>query len=372
MKLQCTSKELKAALSVLGCIPGVRGSDIDTMNIKIEADEFAGLYLSRQTSEAYARVNIEAKIEKDGALYASYDSVAGLITSAKSELIEFESVKEDVRVSSIKSKWVKRFKTVRPEKEHETPDKGGRSVKVDRKALRHAINRAGLATHKDREGQQGVIFRNDMDAFCACATDGRRMHVIKVGEALDEPVCPNEGTGTDQGFSLPPEALKAFSAALEGKDGEAELIFTDHCIILETADAIIQSPTISTVPMSFKQFFGQLAPVTSSASVGKEELIAAINEARPYGGGLQGETVQLIWGKNAVTVYTETPNAEVFSQTIDAKAKGSDKWHCNSAYLLDLLRCVDDEHCEIQLRMPLAVLTIVEGDATLALMGVRV
>lgn len=346
MKTTIKTKDANRALKVLGSLPGVNGPESLAHSIKIDADEFTGVTLERQTREGYASVTIEGEVEAAGSRYVSASQLTRVASSLFSEQVRISATADKVDVSSMKSKSGSKLSVFSPEFKIAKPELSPcASMVIEKQALREIFRKVSVAASKDRAGMLGVIVRKQGSKIVAMSLNGNRIHALNLCDG--EPLNPSP-LGHDVGYSLPLDGVHAMVQALEG-DGEASLAIDGKIASLSTSSATVITQLEECITNDIGKFMDGMNKPVFVAHLGRPEFCEAINQVYRSSDSVEGKKIELQCS-NAGQIKIKTVGGEMESSyIIDCKTTGKDLAACfNPIYLIDAMNCAPSDEILFQ------------------------
>jgi len=357
MKLICSQFELNSALQLVSRAVASRPTHPVLANVLLTADQGTGrLSLTGFDLNLGIQTSFSASVEKSGAITLParlFGEIVAKLSSESPISLVFDGESEQIDITSKGGSYQMRGMSA-----DEFPElplvESGTSFKVHAKALVEALRGTLFASSTDEAKQllTGVHLSFDCQALKAAATDGHRLAVLNMDNALQydsSSADNNSQNNSNLAVTLPSRSLREVERLISNlKNDDLITLFCDKGqVVFLAADQIITSRTLEgTYPN-----YNQLIPESFSKSI--------ILDRKSFISSLERIAVLADQHNNVVKISTE-PSTENIIITVDAQDVGSGSESIsanfegesiqiafNVRYILDGLKAIDSEQIKL-------------------------
>ena len=362
MKLVCSQSELNTALQLVSRAVASRPTHPVLANVLLTADEGTGrLSLTGFDLNLGIQTSFKATVENSGAITLPAKLFGEIVAKLSSEFpvsLSFDSASDLIKLVSKGGSYHMRGMSADDFPELPLVE-SGTSFKVHTKALIKALRGTLFASSTDEAKQllTGVHLRFDAHSLKAAATDGHRLAVLDMDNALqkeDEIIdqIPNENSKFS--VTLPARSLREVERLISSwKSDDVISLFCDKGqVVFLAADQVVTSRTLEGVYPNYQQ----LIPDSFSKSI--------IIDRRIFISSLERIAVLADQHNNVVKISTD-PSSQKISITADAQDVGSGSESIsgdfegdsvqiafNVRYLLDGLKAIDSDQIKLCCNAP--------------------
>lgn len=374
MRFTVQAKELRAALTKLGALPGVKNTLPSCWALVIEADEFGGLHLSRVTTEACARVACPADVIEGGKGTIGIDAITAMVGRLGVQPIEFFEKKRGILEAAAGlaactfAKW--------PDGEVKTFDLEATTVfTAEAENLKRWLKVTSIAAHTETafENLCGVCFREFDQELKLFGVDKRRVHCCTTGEFTGHLNTARndagEDLGWDYGVMLPTDAIASIIKLIAGDKGKAEVSIGKRGVSISTET--IEASFLASVnsPPDIRIFMPN-TKAEASFECSRAELIRVMKIAAPVGHG-DAHVVRIeSFGDDRIDISADDHKGTTFLESIPAIVTKPTVYTFNGEYVLDLLDSCTFEKIEVDYISRFRAIRIVNDDTYLFLTGI--
>ncbi len=346
MKLVCSQAELNTALQLVSRAVASRPTHPVLANVLLTADEgtnkvsLTGFDLNLGIQSAFT-----ASVETSGAITLPARLFAEIVSRLDNEssiaLISDETG-EQIELNSLDANYQMRGMSA-----DDFPDlplvETGTSLKINSQSLLKALKGTLFASSSDEAKQllTGVHLRFDGQSMEAAATDGHRLAVLNLSEALD--VEKEESSEDTFAFTLPSKSLREVERLISTwKPNETISLFFDRGqVVFLASDQVVTSRTLEGTYPNYSQLipdsFSNCFEVDRKSFISSLERIAVLAD--------QHNNVVKIENKidlSLLKISVDAQDVGSGSESIGAKIKGDNiQIAFNVRYLLDGLKAID-------------------------------
>ena len=362
MKLVCSQSELNAALQLVSRAVASRPTHPVLANVLLTADagtdrlSLTGfdLNLGIQTSlaasvETSGAVTLPARLFVEIVSRLSSDSPITLSTDESGEQVELTSLSGSYQMRGMPA--------------DDFPDlplvENGTALKLDPAALVKALRGTLFASSSDEAKQllTGVHLRFDRTSLEAASTDGHRLAVLSVNDALQAPLevaDPDESDDAALAVTLPARSLREVERLMAGWKGtDAVSLFCERGqVVVLAADQMVTSRTLEGTYPNYRQLipesFTRTLQLDRRAFVASLERIAVLAD--------QHNNVVRIGtdpAKGLVLISADAQDVGSGSESLPADIDGEPvQIAFNVRYVLDGLKAMDADRICLQCNAP--------------------
>ena len=371
MKLTCSQIELNTALQLVSRAVAARPTHPVLANVLLTADEGTGrLSLTGFDLNLGIQTSFSASVEKSGAITLPAKLFGEIVSRLSNEFpisLSFESGIEQIELISKGGSYQMRGMSA-----DEFPElplvESGRSFKVNTKALIQALRGTLFASSTDEAKQllTGVHLCFDGSVLEAAATDGHRLAVLNMDNALENSDFKNLNSSEDFDFSvtLPSRSLREVERLISGwkKDDFISLFCDRGQVVLLAADQVVTTRTLEGVYPNYKQLIPE--DFSKSITLDRKLFISALERIAVLA-DQHNNVVKLISEPTSqqINITADAQDVGSGSESISAIFEGeSIQIAFNVRYLLDGLKAIESDQIKLCCNAPTtpAILTPLE------------
>ena len=362
MKLVCSQAELNTALQLVSRAVASRPTHPVLANVLLTADagtdrlSLTGFDLSLgiQTAltasvESSGAITLPARLLGEIVSRLSSDSPITLATDEAGEQVELKSLSGSYQMRGMSADDFPELPLV----------ESGKAVKVNARALLTALRGTLFASSSDEAKQllTGVHLHFDGKAMEAAATDGHRLAVLSLADALAvETTGSSEMDDEGENFSvtLPSRSLREVERLIAGWRGDDQVsLFCDKGqVVFLAADQVVTSRTLDGTYPNYRQLipdgFARSFDVDRRAFISALERIAVLadqhNNVVKVSGDSTSELLQISADAQDVGSGSESLSAEFIGDAVQIAF--------NVRYVLDGLKVMDSDRIVLRCNAP--------------------
>ena len=362
MKLVCSQAELNTALQLVSRAVASRPTHPVLANVLLTADagtdrlSLTGFDLSLgiQTAltasvESSGAITLPARLLGEIVSRLSSDSPITLATDEAGEQVELKSLSGSYQMRGMSADDFPELPLV----------ESGKAVKVNARALLTALRGTLFASSSDEAKQllTGVHLHFDGKAMEAAATDGHRLAVLSLADALAvETTVSSEMDDEGENFSvtLPSRSLREVERLIAGWRGDDQVsLFCDKGqVVFLAADQVVTSRTLDGTYPNYRQLipdgFARSFDVDRRAFISALERIAVLadqhNNVVKVSGDSTSELLQISADAQDVGSGSESLSAEFTGDSVQIAF--------NVRYVLDGLKVMDSDRIVLRCNAP--------------------
>ena len=362
MKLVCSQAELNTALQLVSRAVASRPTHPVLANVLLTADagtdrlSLTGFDLSLgiQTAltasvESSGAITLPARLLGEIVSRLSSDSPITLATDEAGEQVELKSSSGSYQMRGMSADDFPELPLV----------ESGKAVKVNAMALLKALRGTLFASSSDEAKQllTGVHLHFDGKAMEAAATDGHRLAVLSLADALAvETTVSSEMDDEGENFSvtLPSRSLREVERLIAGWRGDDQVsLFCDKGqVVFLAADQVVTSRTLDGTYPNYRQLipdgFARSFDVDRRAFISALERIAVLadqhNNVVKVSGDSTSELLQISADAQDVGSGSESLSAEFTGDAVQIAF--------NVRYVLDGLKVMDSDRIVLRCNAP--------------------
>ena len=317
MKVVCSQSELNAALQLVSRAVATRPTHPVLANVLLTADAGTNrLSLTGFDLNLGIQTSLAASVETSGAITLPARLLGEIVSRLASDspiTLATEESGEQVQLTSLSGSY--QMRGLPADDYPELPMvESGMTLKLQPAGLVQALKGTLFASSADEAKQllTGVHLRFNAKALEAAATDGHRLAVLQVEDALQDATSASEDTSEGFAVTLPARSLREVERLMAGWRSEDPVsLFCDRGqVVFLAADQMVTSRTLEgTYPN-----YGQLIPdgFTRTLALDRRGLIAAL------------ERIAVLADQhNNVVKFTSQPDEGVVQISADAQDVGS-------------------------------------------------
>ena len=362
MKLVCSQAELNTALQLVSRAVASRPTHPVLANVLLTADagtdrlSLTGFDLSLgiQTAltasvESSGAITLPARLLGEIVSRLSSDSPITLATDEAGEQVELKSLSGSYQMRGMSADDFPELPLV----------ESGKAVKVNARALLTALRGTLFASSSDEAKQllTGVHLHFDGKAMEAAATDGHRLAVLSLADALDVETTLSSDTddeGENFAVTLPSRSLREVERLIAGWRGDDQVsLFCDKGqVVFLAADQVVTSRTLDGTYPNYRQLipdgFARSFDVDRRAFISALERIAVLadqhNNVVKVSGDSTSELLQISADAQDVGSGSESLSAEFTGDAVQIAF--------NVRYVLDGLKVMDSDRIVLRCNAP--------------------
>ncbi len=371
MKVVCSQSELNAALQLVSRAVATRPTHPVLANVLLTADAGTNrLSLTGFDLNLGIQTSLAASVETSGAITLPARLLGEIVSRLASEspiTLATEESGEQVQLTSLSGSY--QMRGLPADDYPELPMvESGMTLKLQPAGLVQALKGTLFASSADEAKQllTGVHLRFNAKALEAAATDGHRLAVLQVEDALQDAAAVSDDDAEGFAVTLPARSLREVERLMAGWRSEDPVsLFCDRGqVVFLAADQMVTSRTLEgTYPN-----YGQLIPdgFNRTLALDRRGLIAAL------------ERIAVLADQhNNVVKFTSQPDEGVVQISADAQDVGSGSESLaasltgdaiqiafNVRYLLDGLKAMGSDRVVLHCNAPTTPAVLKpEGDA---------
>ena len=371
MKVVCSQSELNAALQLVSRAVATRPTHPVLANVLLTADAGTNrLSLTGFDLNLGIQTSLAASVETSGAITLPARLLGEIVSRLASDspiTLATEESGEQVQLTSLSGSY--QMRGLPADDYPELPMvESGMTLKLQPAGLVQALKGTLFASSADEAKQllTGVHLRFNARALEAAATDGHRLAVLQVEDALEDAAANSDDAAEGFAVTLPARSLREVERLMAGwrSDDPVSLFCDRGQVVFLAADQMVTSRTLEgTYPN-----YGQLIPdgFNRTLALDRRGLIAAL------------ERIAVLADQhNNVVKFTSQPDEGVVQISADAQDVGSGSESLaanltgdaiqiafNVRYLLDGLKAMGSDRVVLHCNAPTTPAVLKpEGDA---------
>ena len=371
MKVVCSQSELNAALQLVSRAVATRPTHPVLANVLLTADAGTNrLSLTGFDLNLGIQTSLAASVETSGAITLPARLLGEIVSRLASDspiTLATEESGEQVQLTSLSGSY--QMRGLPADDYPELPMvESGMTLKLQPAGLVQALKGTLFASSADEAKQllTGVHLRFNAKALEAAATDGHRLAVLQVEDALEDAAASSDDAAEGFAVTLPARSLREVERLMTGwrSDDPVSLFCDRGQVVFLAADQMVTSRTLEgTYPN-----YGQLIPdgFNRTLALDRRGLIAAL------------ERIAVLADQhNNVVKFTSQPDEGVVQISADAQDVGSGSESLaasltgdaiqiafNVRYLLDGLKAMGSDRVVLHCNAPTTPAVLKpEGDA---------
>ena len=371
MKVVCSQSELNAALQLVSRAVATRPTHPVLANVLLTADAGTNrLSLTGFDLNLGIQTSLAASVETSGAITLPARLLGEIVSRLASDspiTLATEESGEQVQLTSLSGSY--QMRGLPADDYPELPMvESGMTLKLQPAGLVQALKGTLFASSADEAKQllTGVHLRFNAKALEAAATDGHRLAVLQVDDALQDAASASDDASEGFAVTLPARSLREVERLMAGwrSDDPVSLFCDRGQVVFLAADQMVTSRTLEgTYPN-----YGQLIPdgFNRTLALDRRGLIAAL------------ERIAVLADQhNNVVKFTSQPDEGVVQISADAQDVGSGSESLaasltgdaiqiafNVRYLLDGLKAMGSDRVVLHCNAPTTPAVLKpEGDA---------
>ena len=317
MKVVCSQSELNAALQLVSRAVATRPTHPVLANVLLTADAGTNrLSLTGFDLNLGIQTSLAASVETSGAITLPARLLGEIVSRLASDspiTLATEESGEQVQLTSLSGSY--QMRGLPADDYPELPMvESGMTLKLQPAGLVQALKGTLFASSADEAKQllTGVHLRFNAKALEAAATDGHRLAVLQVEDALEDAAASSDDAAEGFAVTLPARSLREVERLMAGwrSDDPVSLFCDRGQVVFLAADQMVTSRTLEgTYPN-----YGQLIPdgFNRTLALDRRGLIAAL------------ERIAVLADQhNNVVKFTSQPDEGVVQISADAQDVGS-------------------------------------------------
>ena len=317
MKVVCSQSELNAALQLVSRAVATRPTHPVLANVLLTADAGTNrLSLTGFDLNLGIQTSLAASVETSGAITLPARLLGEIVSRLASDspiTLATEEAGEQVQLTSLSGSY--QMRGLPADDYPELPMvESGMTLKLQPAGLVQALKGTLFASSADEAKQllTGVHLRFNAKALEAAATDGHRLAVLQVEDALQDAAAVSDDAADGFAVTLPARSLREVERLMAGwrSDDPVSLFCDRGQVVFLAADQMVTSRTLEgTYPN-----YGQLIPegFNRTLALDRRGLIAAL------------ERIAVLADQhNNVVKFTSQPDEGVVQISADAQDVGS-------------------------------------------------
>ena len=317
MKVVCSQSELNAALQLVSRAVATRPTHPVLANVLLTADAGTNrLSLTGFDLNLGIQTSLAASVETSGAITLPARLLGEIVSRLASDspiTLTTEESGEQVQLTSLSGSY--QMRGLPADDYPELPMvESGMTLKLQPAGLVQALKGTLFASSADEAKQllTGVHLRFNAKALEAAATDGHRLAVLQVEDALEDAAANSDDAAEGFAVTLPARSLREVERLMAGwrSDDPVSLFCDRGQVVFLAADQMVTSRTLEgTYPN-----YGQLIPdgFNRTLALDRRGLIAAL------------ERIAVLADQhNNVVKFTSQPDEGVVQISADAQDVGS-------------------------------------------------
>ena len=362
MKLVCSQSELNAALQLVSRAVASRPTHPVLANVLLTADAGTDrLSLTGFDLNLGIQTSLAASVETSGAVTLParlFGEIVSRLSSDSPITLSTDESGEQVELTSLSGSYQMRGMPA-----DDFPDlplvENGTALKLDPAALVKALRSTLFASSSDEAKQllTGVHLRFDRTSLEAASTDGHRLAVLSVNDALQAPLEVADPDASDDAalaVTLPARSLREVERLMAGwKGSDAVSLFCERGqVVVLAADQMVTSRTLEGTYPNYRQLipesFTRTLQLDRRAFVASLERIAVLAD--------QHNNVVRIGSdpaKGLVQISADAQDVGSGSESLPADIDGEPvQIAFNVRYVLDGLKAMDADRIRLQCNAP--------------------
>ena len=362
MKLVCSQAELNTALQLVSRAVASRPTHPVLANVLLTADSGTGrLSLTGFDLNLGIQTSVPAAVEISGAITLPARLLGEIVSRLSSDspiTLATDESGEQVALTSLSGSYQMRGMSADDFPELPLVE-SGTALKVNGTSLVRALRGTLFASSSDEAKQllTGVHLRFDQQAIEAAATDGHRLAVLKVADALNEsPSEQDSATSLDEDFAvtLPARSLREVERLMSSWKGDDPVsLFCDRGqVVFLAADQMVTSRTLEGTYPNYRQLipegFSRRLELDRRAFISALERIAVLadqhNNVVKISGDPESDLIEISADAQDVGSGSESLPASLNGEAIQIAF--------NVRYVLDGLKAMDADRIVLSCNAP--------------------
>ncbi len=339
MKIKVAKSALLEGLQTVQNVVSTRSTLPILSNVLIVAEK-GKVVLTTTDLDVTVSCLIEADVSKPGSSTLPARRLSSIVRELAEGNVEIDI--DDKNVATLKSD-ASVFKIIGLSEDEFPPvpkSDGQYAYHMEQIVLRDMLRKTsyGVSSDETRYVLNGVFLSFKSGKMIMVATDGRRLALVE-----NELEFPKE---SEAEMILPSKAVNELLHTLEDT-GDIKIYAKDNMVVFEYGDVILASKLIEGSYPNYKQVIP--SQCEERVTVEREALLSALKRVSLVTTD-KSSAAKLIFGKNKITVTTNTPDVGEATETIPIKYTGKEITVAfNPDYMMDPLRNLTNDEIYIEL-----------------------
>ena len=363
MKLVCSQTELNSALQLVSRAVASRPTHPVLANVLLTADAGTDrLSLTGFDLSLGIQTSLPASVDTSGAVTLParlFGEIVSRLSSDSPITLTTDDSGEQVELTSLSGSYQMRGMPA-----DDFPDlplvENGTAVKLDPAALVRALRSTLFASSADEAKQllTGVHLRFDQTRLEAASTDGHRLAVLSVDDALQDAIASEEASDAEGSaglaVTLPARSLREVERLMAGwKDSDpVSLFFERGQVVVLAADQMVTSRTLEGTYPNYRQLipesFSRTMALDRRAFVASLERIAVLADQHNNVVRISSDP-----SKGLIQISADAQDVGSGSESLPAQIEGEEvQIAFNVRYVLDGLKAMDAERIVLSCNAP--------------------
>ena len=339
MKISILKEDLLIGLQRVQNVVGIRSTLPILANVLLSAEKDK-LTLTTTDLDVTVRCTVKAQVQKTGASTLPARRFMGVVRELPDKLIEIEIDEKNITSIKCESSF---FKIIGLSDDEFPPVKkpeGKYSYHLDQGAFKEILKKTAYAASLDetRYVLNGVLMNFKANKLIVVATDGRRLALVE-----HEVEFPKE---SESSIILPSKTVVELMHNL-GDDGKLDIYIGGNQAAFEFDDIFISSKLIDGAYPNYKQVIP--SQFEERVVIDRESLLSALKRVSILTAD-KANAAKLSFGKNRLTITTNTPDIGEARETVPIKYSGKEiNVAFNADYIIDPLRNLSSDEIYFEL-----------------------
>ena len=363
MKLVCSQTELNTALQLVSRAVASRPTHPVLANVLLTADAGTDrLSLTGFDLSLGIQTSLSASVDTSGAVTLParlFGEIVSRLSSDSPITLATDDTGEQVELTSLSGSYQMRGMPA-----DDFPDlplvENGTAVKLDPAALVRALRSTLFASSADEAKQllTGVHLRFDQTRLEAASTDGHRLAVLSVDDALKDAIASGDASEADESaalaVTLPARSLREVERLMAGWKGSdpVSLFFERGQVVVLAADQMVPSRTLEGTYPNYRQLipesFSRTIGLDRRAFVASLERIAVLADQHNNVVRISSDP-----SKGLIQISADAQDVGSGSESLPAQIEGEEvQIAFNVRYVLDGLKAMDGERIVLSCNAP--------------------
>lgn len=363
MKLVCSQTELNTALQLVSRAVASRPTHPVLANVLLTADAGTDrLSLTGFDLSLGIQTSLPASVDTSGAVTLParlFGEIVSRLSSESPITLSTDDSGDQVELTSLSGSYQMRGMPA-----DDFPDlplvENGTAVKLDPAALVRALRSTLFASSADEAKQllTGVHLRFDQTRLEAASTDGHRLAVLSVDDALQDAIAdddaPDAETQPGLAVTLPARSLREVERLMAGWKGSdpVSLFFESGQVVVLAADQMVTSRTLEGTYPNYRQLipesFSRTIALDRRAFVASLERIAVLADQHNNVVRISSDPA-----KGLIQISADAQDVGSGSESLPAQIEGEEvQIAFNVRYVLDGLKAMDGERIVLSCNAP--------------------
>ena len=338
MKFIVSKSAFSSGLQTVQNVVGIRSTIPVLSNVLLTADK-GKLSLTTTDLDISIRCRIDANVAKMGSTTLPARRLSSIVRELPDSDISLEVDDRNIGTVKCNSSFFKII-GISPEEFPSFPKTEGKYCHhIDQGIFKEMLIKTSYAASVDetRHILTGVLLSFKSNKLITVATDGRRLALVEY-----EMDFPKEA---EQDVILPSKVATELLHSL-GDDGEMKLYVKENQVVFEFSDTTIVSKLIEGTYPNYKQVIP--SQCDERVAIERESLLTALKRVSLLTTDKSNAT-KLTFGKNRLTIRTNTPDVGEARETIPIKYTGKEvSVVFNPEYMMDPLKNLSNDEIYIE------------------------